>query len=338
MSGTGVDLHPYYQRGAQITRDVSFAWVKMADGARVYAMKADGKTWTADEHARRLRAADVPFGGYVYAQPGDGGAEARVLWAECQRLGGTGVAPSCDIESNKNIYTWSVREATDHGRAFCSAMRRLGVRPAVYMDLTLLRDCRPDRWPEDPVIWAPRYGAKPEQLLHGVQYTGRYDVHQYTSSGSLPGSAGLVDWNQAYSTAHLIGEDDMPLNDADKAFIAQTVRDTVRDTTRFAVLATEHDPNNLDASTNTIWTFGGRNLVDILVQILANTFALLAKTGGASAEEIAAALLPALSTAMVEELRAKDAISDEDAEQIAKAVTDRAGALLRPITAPAVSR
>lgn len=210
MSGLGVDLHPYYQRGAQITSDVSFAWVKMTDGTRVYAMRADGRTWTADEHARRLRAGRVPFGGYVYAQPGDGAAEADVLWDECRRLGGTGVAPSCDIESNIKIHTWSVREATDHGRAFCSRMRRIGVRPAVYMDLTLLRDCRPDRWPEDPVIWAPRYGAKPEQLVNNVQYLGRYDVHQYTSSGSLPGSAGKVDWNQAYGNAHLIGEDDMP--------------------------------------------------------------------------------------------------------------------------------
>jgi len=97
----------------------------------------------------------------------------------------------------------------------------------------------------------------------------------------------------------------------------------VRDVIRYQVLATDHNPDN-----PATFNFDGRNIVDILVAILANTFALQAKADGASAEEIATKLLPALTTAMIDELRSHDAISDEDAEQIAKAVTDRAGALL----------
>jgi len=81
-----------------------------------------------------------------------------------------------------------------------------------------------------------------------------------------------ADWGQ-----HNAQEDDMPLNDADKATIAQIVRDTVlallnervpplvRDTVRFKVLATGHDPDNPDASTPDVWTFGGRNPMDILL-------------------------------------------------------------------------
>lgn len=312
--GRGVDLHPYYQRGAQITSDVSFAWIKMTDGAHVYVKHADGRDWTADEHARRLRAARVPFGGYVYAQPGDGGAEARVLWDECRRLGGTGVAPSCDIESNKDIHTWSVREATDHGRAFCSAMRRLGVRPAVYMDLTLLRDCRPDRWPEDPVIWAPRYGAKPEQLLNGVQYLGRYDVHQYTSSGSLPGSAGKVDWNQAYTTAYLIGEDDMPLSDTDITKIVDAMRKRV--------IATDHDPNDPNANTEKVWTINGRNLwdtigdarnrVEAIQGVLTDLVLKVAAQQSVPIHELAQALLPDLLAEVKKDLTDVEHL-DEDA-------------------------
>lgn len=209
MNGRGVDVHPYYQRGARFD-GVEYAWIKMADGASVYAKKVDGVWYTADEHARRLRAQGTPFGGYVYAQPGDGAVEAQVLWGECQRLGGTGVAPACDIESNKDIHIWSSAEATDHGRAFCSWYRGRGIRPAVYMSVSMAQATRPDRWPEDPVIWIPRYGAKPEDLRSGVQYTGHYDVHQYDDAGSLPGSAGLVDWNQSYTNAHLIGDDMTP--------------------------------------------------------------------------------------------------------------------------------
>jgi len=207
MSGLGVDIHPYYQRGTNALPGVEYGWIKMADGAAVYSKKADGKVWTADAHAALFRRLGIPFGGYEFAQLGtDGGKAFDVLWGECQRLGGTGVTPGVDIEGEG----WNKANATDRGRSFCSRARARGVRPAVYMDLTLLQQCRADLWPEDPVIWAPRYGAKPEMLLHGVQYTGHYDVHQYTSSGSLPGSAGAVDWNQAYTNEHLMGDDMTP--------------------------------------------------------------------------------------------------------------------------------
>ncbi|RSN26487.1 hypothetical protein DMC63_01230 [Streptomyces sp. WAC 05977] len=55
---------------------------------------------------------------------------------------------------------------------------------------------------------------------------------------------------------------------------------------------------------------------------------LLGRSEGASAEEIAAQLLPALSAAVVAELAERDAISDQDAQKIAQAVTDRAAVLL----------
>ncbi|MGW4129506.1 GH25 family lysozyme [Amycolatopsis japonica] len=211
-TGLGVDVHPRYQAGATFP-GVEYAWIKMTDGGRKYSKTVGATAFTADEHARRLRAAGIPFGGYDYAQPGDGAAAARGLLAECRRLGGLGVVPATDIEDDPNIHTWSTREATDHGRAFCAEMRKNGIRPAVYMNASKMQACRPDLWPENPVIWVARYGAKPEA---GGTYKGRYDVHQYTSSGSLPGSAGAVDWNQSYNTAHLNPQEgDMAWTEAD---------------------------------------------------------------------------------------------------------------------------
>lgn len=71
-----------------------------------------------------------------------------------------------------------------------------------------------------------------------------------------------------------------------------------------------------------------RNFAAYLKDMDAKLNALAAKASGASAEEIAAKLLPALTTAMVAEVAKVDAISDADAAQIAEAVTARAGALL----------
>lgn len=61
---------------------------------------------------------------------------------------------------------------------------------------------------------------------------------------------------------------------------------------------------------------------------LGQLVALVSKGTGASAADVAAALLPALTTAVVAEVAKRDAISDKDAAQIAEAVTARAGALL----------
>lgn len=55
---------------------------------------------------------------------------------------------------------------------------------------------------------------------------------------------------------------------------------------------------------------------------------LLAKSGGATAAEIAAAILPALTSALTAEVAQLDTVSDADAQQIANAVTARAAVLL----------
>jgi hypothetical protein len=215
MPGLGVDLHPVYQRGTNALPDVEYGWLKLADGAAVYHNRADAL-------AALFRSRGLPFGGYEFAQPGTDGAKAfDVLWAECQRLGATGVAPAVDIEGAG----WTLTTAAARGKAFCARARAAGVRPAIYMGTSMLQAIRPDLWAEKPVIWAPRYGARPEAPGAG-QYLGHYDVHQYTSSGTLPGSAGAVDWNQAYTNAHLLGttEEDMAFTQDDFTALMWTYR------------------------------------------------------------------------------------------------------------------
>jgi hypothetical protein len=56
----------------------------------------------------------------------------------------------------------------------------------------------------------------------------------------------------------------------------------------------------------------------------------VAKGNGITADQLAAKMLPALTTALLAEVQKVDAISDEDALQIAQAVTDRAAALFKP--------
>jgi hypothetical protein len=185
-TGLGVDFSPRYQANTPIPPGTEYAWIKVAEGGAPY------RTVAPDAMVRRFKVAGIPIGGYSYAQPGDGAAHARVLLAEIRRLGALNLVPVTDIESDANIHTWSTAEATAYGRAFCREVRAQGLRPGIYMNDSMAGATRPDLWPEVPILWIARYGAKPRLIP-------RYDIHQFTDKP--------VDQNQSYTNAHFLGVD-----------------------------------------------------------------------------------------------------------------------------------
>jgi GH25 family lysozyme M1 (1,4-beta-N-acetylmuramidase) len=212
----GTDVHPYYQRGVRWDQvsDLAFAWVKVSDGGAPYTRTEGGVTYRPDTHVAGAKARGIPVGGYHYAQLTLGPeAQAELLLAEVRRLGATGVAPMLDLEAPFRPDT----AARDFGTAFCHRVAAGGVRPAVYLSASFAAALRPDEWDVPGlVIVIARYGARPEAPGAG-RYPGRYDVHQYTSSGSLPGSAGAVDFDESYTDHHLDPEAAMPFTSEDFA-------------------------------------------------------------------------------------------------------------------------
>lgn len=110
-----------------------------------------------------------------------------------------------------------------------------------------------------------------------------------------------------------------------QAIAAASATATVNEWMSRLVEVADSDPKRyLPASGMLTWTNGDTAAIRAAVTQLA------AKVDGASATDIAAALLPALTAAITAELAHVDTISDADAQQIAQAVTDRAAALLHP--------
>jgi lysozyme len=210
----GTDLHPYYQRGLRWDQvsDLAFAWVKVSDGGAPHVDVVGGVTYRPDTHVAGAQSRGIPVGGYHYAELSPGPeAQADVLIGEVKRLGATGVAPMLDLEDPFK----PGGAARDFGIAFCAHVAAAGFRPAVYMSASFAAAVRPDQWDVPGlVIVIARYGARPEAPGPG-QYLGRYDVHQYTSSGILPGSAGSVDFDESYTDNHLDPEADVPFSSDD---------------------------------------------------------------------------------------------------------------------------
>jgi len=320
----GTDVHPYYQRGLnwKAAPDIHFVWVKVSDGGSAYSTVQQGVKYVPDTHVAGAKAAGLPVGGYHYAQLGPAAeAQADILVREVRRLGATGVAPMLDLETP---FTPNAA-AKDFAIRFCNRVAAAGFRPAVYMSASFAKVLRPDQWGiPGLVIVIARYGAVPE-APGSAQYLGRYDVHQYSSSGSLPGSAGAVDLDDSRNNNHLTQGDDM-LDDERSALFA--IRDSI------AVAKTSKVPGSNAAYTAeefgrftnaAVYNLVTKTLPDLLAAVLATD------ANDVTADSLAAALAPALLPQLEQGLR--DAVTNlpdvnltaEQITAIANAAADSIG-------------
>ena len=85
----------------------------------------------------------------------------------------------------------SVTERTAITKAFCETIRNAGYMPGIYSNYYWLRDKLNMSELERYSVWVAHYSDK-------CGYPGKYDMWQYTSSGSVPGIKGNVDMNISY--------------------------------------------------------------------------------------------------------------------------------------------
>lgn len=215
----GIDIYRRNQTvnsyGAVKAAGVTFAWVKGTDGNGI------APAGPADNEVRGFQSVGIPVGLYHFSQPGDAAAQARVLLREVNRLGATGVVPMLDMEDNPPGGGANIPMSSKRGwvKAFTDEIRRNGFRPCVYMNDSDAKTIRPDTIADDLVIVIARYGAKP-------RYGGRYDVHQYSSTGTVPGiTARGVDLDESYTNRHLILPD-LPSEEIMTGVVPQTLPHT----------------------------------------------------------------------------------------------------------------
>jgi GH25 family lysozyme M1 (1,4-beta-N-acetylmuramidase) len=207
----GIDIYRSFQTvtswPAVQGAGVEFVYVKLSDGG---GMPVGG---TGDNEVNGAKSVGIPVGGYHFVQASPAPeTQADILLGEVERLGATGCVPMLDLEDNpssSSLPNIPDNQKAAFGTAFCNRVAARGFRPGVYLNNALAKIIRPDTWAvPDLVIWIARYGARPDAAA------GRYDIHQYSSSGSISGISARgvdLDWSytDAYLTSHLT-EEDMP--------------------------------------------------------------------------------------------------------------------------------
>lgn len=244
---------------------VKFAWAKVTEGTGYtdpfWAKNRDG-----------ARAVDLPIGGYHFARPSRNPARAEADYF-LSKLGDTTLPPVLDYEDER-VGGIAPAALTDWAMEWLERVHAgTGVRPVIYMG-AFYGVARDHRW-LDYDVWLPAYTAPssvdpdPTQIKPPPSPApwGRWDVWQYTSKGEIAGVTGWCDLNVttpewlAKVTGSTVEDDDMPLNDADKAWIADTIsaattpiwqqltprggapiRDVVEQTLNVATIAATHGP------------------------------------------------------------------------------------------------
>ncbi|QWF83789.1 glycoside hydrolase family 25 protein [Amycolatopsis sp. CA-230715] len=192
----GIDIYRKFQTvtdwNAVRNHGVGYVWTKLTDGGGI------ATAGPADAIVNGAKSVGIPVGGYHYAQLSPSPErQAEIFIAEVRRLDATGLVPALDLEAPFGPNAG----ARDFGIRFCRHVAELGYRPGVYMNNAFAKATRPDQWGIPGLaIWIARYGARPDPAA------GHYDVHQYSSSGQVPGiRASGVDLNDSYTNNHFAG-------------------------------------------------------------------------------------------------------------------------------------
>ena len=196
----GIDIHPYYQRAVNWSTvrdhsDVAWCYVKASDGGYRYRKTVAGVDYVPDTHVAGAKSVGIPVGVYHYAQLSNPEAQAAVLLGEHRRLGAS-LPPMLDLEAPFQANSY----ARDFANAFLRRVADGGYRPCVYMSSSWAKTLRPDQWGiPGLIIWVASYGpnnGRQNALTGG--YPGRYDIHQYTSTGRVNGISSDTDLNATH--------------------------------------------------------------------------------------------------------------------------------------------
>jgi len=202
---TGVDVSTY-QTGIdwKAVKNSGVSFVMIRAGYRGYGTGVLVEDDMFKSHAAGAAAAGLKIGMYFYSQAineKEAVEEASACVAIAQKYGVNVSYPiAIDIEystsSRPGRADWLTREQrTIIATAFCDTIQSAGYTPMIYSskswfqnDSQLITSQLAPKYK----IWLAHWGVAQ------TDYPGRYDIWQYTSSGSVPGIPGRVDMNISY--------------------------------------------------------------------------------------------------------------------------------------------
>lgn len=191
-SGYGIDVSKWQGSidWAQASTAVSFAIIRAGYRGSSGNMAVDSYAGT---NIKNATANGVKVGLYIYSRAVNevqAVEEASLAISIAKQYGGISYPIYIDMEAdNQKSLSTAQRDAIV--LAFCTTVKNAGYQAGVYANKNWLTNYLTPSSYTGYSIWCAQYNTS-------CTYTGRYDIWQYSSKGSIPGISGNVDLDKSY--------------------------------------------------------------------------------------------------------------------------------------------
>jgi GH25 family lysozyme M1 (1,4-beta-N-acetylmuramidase) len=191
-SGYGIDVSKWQGSidWAQASSVVSFAIVRAGFRGSSGNISIDSYAAT---NIKNAKANGVKVGLYVYSRAMNevqAVEEASLAISVANSNGGISLPIYIDMEAD-NQKSLSTAERDAIVLAFCKTVTNAGYQAGVYANKNWLTNYLTPSSYSGYSIWCAQYNTS-------CTYSGRYDIWQYSSKGSIPGISGNVDLDQSF--------------------------------------------------------------------------------------------------------------------------------------------
>ena len=152
-----------------------------------------------EQNYNACKSLGIAVGGYFYSYAFNSAEASREAQACLSAISGKSFEMPIFLDVEDNILKNAVadgrtnkNELTNASITFCDIMNSSGYRGGVYASKNFFRDYLNVSVLERYDIWLAHYTTQ-------TDYTGKYNIWQYTSSGSIPGINGNVDLNWCFT-------------------------------------------------------------------------------------------------------------------------------------------
>ena len=170
---------------------VEFAILKLGN---IYDTDANYKDSKFDTNYKNARANGIKVGAYIYNYCNTlDNLKKGLDWA-FEKLAGKELDLPLYLDmEDKTIAVETVDSLTNQCNEFAKIAKQKGYKAGVYANLNWLKnELNPSKFDKDISVWVAQYNNE-------CQYTGTYDIWQYTSSGKVNGISGRVDMDYLYN-------------------------------------------------------------------------------------------------------------------------------------------
>ena len=170
---------------------IKFAIIKLGN---IYDTDANYKDSKFDANYKNARANGIKVGAYIYNYCNTVDNLKKGLDWAFEKLAGKelDLPVYLDME-DKTIAVETVDSLTNQCNEFAKIVKEKGYKAGVYANLNWLKnELNPSKFDKEISVWVAQYYSK-------CEYTGTYDIWQYTSDGKVNGISGRVDMNYLYN-------------------------------------------------------------------------------------------------------------------------------------------